>query len=422
MEERLELSERDENKFIQYDSADEGELSEEDPQYEGIYEDNAPIPERDQNQLSDEDHENGAETYERIVENDEVFNIEEYGSSEMDQISPRKKRKVKKKRSSKEKKDYHYEGGSRSESQSLSESQSQTIEEVKIYEGGDDMNPTDPQDDRMKNQSMNEEEKHAPMSENELLDAQKAQQEQMDQIDDEERAYNPTYSVFHTEARFLKSGVYMPKKDPWLVDDFYLDNIKAKDTVMISHRTRRLVPPRQIDFTEEDEKRLREFEQKVNKDNIRAEPKQVNENVGQLDEQIKRIDTKKMNKVEIETLRERETVAYFRKNMRAKMQVIDVRAIEFDWLFSKDGATFLSHISKSDSIELFSLEIIRIIIRFFWGYYVNRIIIASLIPFLFYFVIFIVYASYISFEDDLKDDIDPNWNFVSDIFKYVIAV
>ena len=79
----------------------------------------------------------------------------------------------------------------------------------------------------------------------------------------------------------------------------------------------------------------------------------------------------------------------------AKQKLLDIKGIEFDWIFSKeDGANFLKILSKSTDIELFSLRIVQLIIGFFWSYFRNAMIMWLLIPFLVYFVIFIMYATY----------------------------
>lgn len=315
----------------------------------------------------------------------------------------KKKLKKKRKEESSEISDFLDEGGS-------------NIEERKNYKSEKGINASNHGNDRAKNE--NKKEEKIPLAESK--DQVQKQVNHRDE-DKNEKAYNPTYSVFNTEGRFIKDGAEMYHIDPFLVDEYYINNIRENDTQMREHRTKRLVPPRQINLTEEDEKRMKAVGKQIELDKTNERNMQIQGKMEDLQNQIKQIDTKKMSKMEIEHLREKERVAYFRENMRNKMEAIDVRAIEFDWLFSKEGARFLTHISKSESIELFSLEIIRVIIKFFWDFYVVRILIASLIPFLFYFVVFITYVSYISDEDNLKDDVDPNWNMISDIFKYVIA-
>ena len=65
----------------------------------------------------------------------------------------------------------------------------------------------------------------------------------------------------------------------------------------------------------------------------------------------------------------------------------NVKAIEFDWIFDDDyGKKFLVALANTEDIEVFSVEIIKIIIMFMWTYY--RVAIAKwiMIPFIFYFL------------------------------------
>ena len=77
------------------------------------------------------------------------------------------------------------------------------------------------------------------------------------------------------------------------------------------------------------------------------------------------------------------------------MTVLNIKAIEFDWIFGKEGANFIKTLSESQDLQIFSIGIIKTIILFFWGYYKIRIIIASLIPFLLNFAVMFAYTTYI---------------------------
>ena len=80
---------------------------------------------------------------------------------------------------------------------------------------------------------------------------------------------------------------------------------------------------------------------------------------------------------------------------RIKQRRQDVRAIEFDWIFNKqEGAKFLRTWAETEWIDLFSLTIIKNIVRFFWSYFRIAIVIYSIIPYLIYFALFLVYTTY----------------------------
>lgn len=81
---------------------------------------------------------------------------------------------------------------------------------------------------------------------------------------------------------------------------------------------------------------------------------------------------------------------------RRKQKRLDIRAIEFDWIFNTtEGVAFLKTLAETDSIELFSLTVIRHIIRFMWGYYRRYIVISLLFPFLAYLTLFCFYTTWI---------------------------
>lgn len=67
---------------------------------------------------------------------------------------------------------------------------------------------------------------------------------------------------------------------------------------------------------------------------------------------------------------------------KSKKQRLEIRAIEFDWIFNnKEGVGFLDSLAYTDNIDLFSLNIIRYIIRFFWGTYRKYILLYLFMPF-----------------------------------------
>ena len=85
----------------------------------------------------------------------------------------------------------------------------------------------------------------------------------------------------------------------------------------------------------------------------------------------------------------------FYKKILKRQKLLDIKGIEFDWIFNKpQGASFIKILAKSDDIELFSLKIVQLIIEFFWKYVRKAMIMWLLIPFLIYFTTFIIYATY----------------------------
>ena len=79
----------------------------------------------------------------------------------------------------------------------------------------------------------------------------------------------------------------------------------------------------------------------------------------------------------------------------------EINAIEFDWLFNKtDGVDFLFTLSKTKSIEVFSIEIIRLIILYLWSFYRRAIFFYMFIPFMLYFCWFLIYSTWMQSQDE----------------------
>jgi hypothetical protein len=97
-----------------------------------------------------------------------------------------------------------------------------------------------------------------------------------------------------------------------------------------------------------------------------------------------------------------------REKERRKQRRLDIRAIEFDWIFNKtEGAGFMKTLADTQCIDLFSLHLVRHIIRFCWSYYRKYIVIYLLIPFLVYFSVFIMYATY--FHKKQYEEAHADW-------------
>ena len=94
---------------------------------------------------------------------------------------------------------------------------------------------------------------------------------------------------------------------------------------------------------------------------------------------------------------------------RRKQRRLDIRAIEFDWIFNKvEGVQFLRTLSETKSIEIFSLTLVRHIIRFCWSYYRTSIMIFLFIPYMLYISLFVFYSTYIH-KKQIENG-DGNWS------------
>ena len=75
---------------------------------------------------------------------------------------------------------------------------------------------------------------------------------------------------------------------------------------------------------------------------------------------------------------------------------VTIKGIEFDWVFkSKEGSDFLQELSETDNIRIFEHEIIKDIVLFQWSYFKIHIILKLLIPYIVYFLIFVLHVTYI---------------------------
>jgi len=69
--------------------------------------------------------------------------------------------------------------------------------------------------------------------------------------------------------------------------------------------------------------------------------------------------------------------------------------MEFDWIFNKkEGVGFLRTLILADCIDLFSILLVQKIVKFYWSYMRKYIIGFLLVPYVFYFILFIAYATY----------------------------
>lgn len=84
------------------------------------------------------------------------------------------------------------------------------------------------------------------------------------------------------------------------------------------------------------------------------------------------------------------------ENARKKQKVLDIKAIEFDWIFdNKQRSAFIKALSETDDLDLFSLNIIRSLIYFTWGVCWKYLMVYVFVPFCVYFAVFVVYVTYV---------------------------
>ena len=226
--------------------------------------------------------------------------------------------------------------------------------------------------------------------------------------------YDPAYNIFTTENRndtVVRDGDY--SEDPLEMDDYYRRNAGSNEDSIRQMRSQRLVPKNEVLATEKEEARLQKFEEELKSKHSlsRLGTKKLSRQF----KDMKTVNTKNLTKEELAQYREQERAEYYRQNIKNNMPVLDITAIEFDWLFGEQGAAFVRTMADTDSIELFSIGIIQEIIGFFWGYYRIRIVLASLLPFVVNFLVFAAYTTYLKWDDDDHGDDTNHWR----IYSYV---
>ena len=99
------------------------------------------------------------------------------------------------------------------------------------------------------------------------------------------------------------------------------------------------------------------------------------------------------NMIQISKTSKEHKIIHSRENLKR----VSLKAIEFDWLLNTHyGAEFLNELSVTSNINIFALDIIKDIIHFQWNYVKAAIIKNLMIPYIIYFVMFWVYATYIA--------------------------
>jgi hypothetical protein len=87
-------------------------------------------------------------------------------------------------------------------------------------------------------------------------------------------------------------------------------------------------------------------------------------------------------------------------------RALTISAIEFDWIFEKQGLEFITQLAESQELELFNVKIVRTILSFFWTYYQRKIIYWYMIPMMILFTLFCLDSTLFHYK---KLD-SPKWN------------
>ena len=75
---------------------------------------------------------------------------------------------------------------------------------------------------------------------------------------------------------------------------------------------------------------------------------------------------------------------------------IETYAVEFDWIFRGSNAKgFIEHLARYSNDSIFAVETIKIIVTFLWTKFFYHIRNKIFIPFLIYFVLFLVQVTFI---------------------------
>lgn len=85
----------------------------------------------------------------------------------------------------------------------------------------------------------------------------------------------------------------------------------------------------------------------------------------------------------------------------SNLKQIEAKILDFNWVFIGDNAGRLVKIlSETDNDEIFATAQIRVFVDFMWQGYFSAILEQLFIPFIFYFVSFILYTGYFSHHEE----------------------
>lgn len=101
-------------------------------------------------------------------------------------------------------------------------------------------------------------------------------------------------------------------------------------------------------------------------------------------------------------LKDKELECTYEKNLEKDKRIkefgghlrrCEVKIIEFDWIFAgKEGFLFIEELATTSNENVFEVESIKICVEYLWQFYYRKIFIAVFLPYVVYFVIFLVYS------------------------------
>ena len=152
------------------------------------------------------------------------------------------------------------------------------------------------------------------------------------------------------------------------------------------------------------DKKIKDDSKKTEQQQL-AEENKLDESIGHSDGDDDKDDETLMSDVSIPEIND-ESAFNFDTSIAVEKRV-EVKAIEFDWILkSHEGEEFLQRLSETDNLEYFQIDLIKNIIWFQWSYFLPRIIAALFIPFLAFFLLFILYTTWLINE---KHEEEEDW-------------
>ena len=102
---------------------------------------------------------------------------------------------------------------------------------------------------------------------------------------------------------------------------------------------------------------------------------------------------------------------------------IEVKAIEFDWILTTVlGEAFLEKLSTTDNLRYFEIEVIKNVVMFQWEIFLPRIIAYLFTPFIGFFLLFILYTTWILNEKQEETDDSGPWHTTAFTIGIIVLV
>lgn len=94
-----------------------------------------------------------------------------------------------------------------------------------------------------------------------------------------------------------------------------------------------------------------------------------------------------------------------KQNMEVKKEEVDnksdikrveVTMVELDWIFKgESGKLFVDALANTRSEVLFEVQSLKFAIKYLWGFYFYRLLLLVFVPYVLFFIAFLVYATYL---------------------------